>query len=155
MDFKIGLVTSQQFPSLTKDDELLLIELRAHGMHVEPLIWTDPHVDWASLQLVVVRSPWYGKQRTSKKKVQQLRNIRDYTQKHDEFIKWVESTAKKTKIVNDPNVLIWNSHKRYLLDLESARIPIVPTVICVLDIKGNIFIFPSCRYCWNVEKDTE
>jgi hypothetical protein len=71
------------------------------------VIWDDPAVDWSAFDLVVVRSTW------------------DYTDRRDDFVAWAERLGER--IVNPPEVIRWNTDKRYLADLEAAGLPIVPT----------------------------
>ncbi len=73
--------------------------------------WDDAGVDWAGFALVVVRSVW------------------DYTRRRDELLDWAERVAALVPLANPPQVLRWNSDKRYLLDLERAGVPVVPTAI--------------------------
>jgi hypothetical protein len=72
-----------------------------------PAVWDDPAVDWSAFDLVVVRSTW------------------DYTGRRDEFVAWAEDIGDR--LVNPPEVIRWNTDKRYLAELETAGLPIVPT----------------------------
>jgi hypothetical protein len=73
----------------------------------EPAVWDDPGVDWGAFDLVVVRSTW------------------DYTDRRDAYVAWAESVGDR--LVNPPEVVRWNTDKRYLADLEAAGLPIVST----------------------------
>lgn len=70
-------------------------------------MWDDPAVDWAAYDLVVIRSTW------------------DYTERRDEFVAWCERVGQR--LHNPPDVVRWNSDKRYLADLAAAGLPVVPT----------------------------
>jgi glutathione synthase/RimK-type ligase-like ATP-grasp enzyme len=59
----------------------------------------------------VVRSPW------------------DYIDHLDEFRAWIDRVAAAGTLWNPPPVLHWNLHKQYLLELQAAGAPIVPTVL--------------------------
>jgi len=72
-----------------------------------PAVWDDAAVDWDAFDLVVIRSTW------------------DYTGRRDEFIAWAERLGER--LVNPPEVVRWNTDKRYLAELEAAGLPIVPT----------------------------
>jgi hypothetical protein len=72
-----------------------------------PAVWDDPGVDWSAFDLVVVRSTW------------------DYTGRRDEFVAWAEGVGDR--LVNPPEVIRWNTDKRYLAELAAAGLPIVPT----------------------------
>jgi hypothetical protein len=72
-----------------------------------PAVWDDPGVDWSRFDVVVVRSTW------------------DYTGRRDEFVAWAEGIGDR--LVNSPEIIRWNTDKRYLAELEAAGLPIVPT----------------------------
>jgi glutathione synthase/RimK-type ligase-like ATP-grasp enzyme len=103
---RIALATCAALPQLDPDEQLLLEPLRALGVDTQPAVWDDATVDWASFDLVVVRSTW------------------DYTARRDEFLAWAQSVPR---IVNPAAVLRWNTDKHYLQDLASAGVPVVPT----------------------------
>lgn len=73
--------------------------------------WDDPGVDWAGFALVVVRSVW------------------DYPRRRDELLDWAGRVAAVAPLANPPEILRWNSDKRYLLDLARAGVPVVPTTL--------------------------
>jgi glutathione synthase/RimK-type ligase-like ATP-grasp enzyme len=89
---------------------LLVAALEQASISVVIAPW-DNATDWASVPLVVVRSPW------------------DYTDAHEEFLSWIRSVAAVTRMVNPPEVLAWNSHKSYLLELASAGVSTVATTL--------------------------
>jgi hypothetical protein len=70
-------------------------------------VWDDQTVDWAAFDLVVLRSPW------------------DYTGRHEEFLTWCDAVGER--LLNPPEVVRWNTDKRYLADLDAAGLPVVPT----------------------------
>jgi glutathione synthase/RimK-type ligase-like ATP-grasp enzyme len=65
-------------------------------------VWDDSGVDWARFDLVVVRSTW------------------DYPARRDAFLAWAESVPR---VLNSPEVLRWNTDKRYLATLGPQTIP--------------------------------
>ena len=67
-----------------------------------PAVWDDVAVDWGGFDLVVVRSTW------------------DYPGRRDEFLAWAESVPR---ILNSPDLLRWNTDKRYLSELGVATVP--------------------------------
>jgi glutathione synthase/RimK-type ligase-like ATP-grasp enzyme len=87
---------------------LLVAALDRRGCRAEIVPWDAP-VDWSRSPLVVVRSPW------------------DYTERHPQFMAWVEEVAAATTLVNDARVIAWNTHKGYLVELARAGVPVVPT----------------------------
>ncbi len=72
--------------------------------------WDDPQVDWSGCRLAVLRSPW------------------NYTERYAEFVAWLERAAKQTQILNPPEVVRWNTDKRYLLELAQAGAPVIETL---------------------------
>jgi glutathione synthase/RimK-type ligase-like ATP-grasp enzyme len=89
-------------PQLGDDEPMLLEELRARGVDVQPAVWDDPAIDWHRYELVIVRCTW------------------DYAARRDEFVTWAESVPR---LLNSPDVIRWNTDKRYLAELPAA----VPT----------------------------
>lgn len=45
----------------------------------------------------------------------------------DEFLAWIDARSPGTRFRNNPATVRWNFHKGYLLELEAAGVPIVPT----------------------------
>jgi glutathione synthase/RimK-type ligase-like ATP-grasp enzyme len=83
--------------------------LRARGLEAEVVVWHDD-VDWASFDLVVIRSTW------------------DYFDRLEEYLGWADRVASVTRIINSPKVVRWNSHKGYLAELGAAGIPVLPSL---------------------------
>lgn len=90
-------------------DRPLVDALVAREVEVATPAWTDPSVNWAGFDLVVVRTTW------------------DYTQRRDQFVDWADHVGQSTQLVNPPDVLRWNGHKSYLLELEDRGAPVIPT----------------------------
>jgi glutathione synthase/RimK-type ligase-like ATP-grasp enzyme len=103
------LVTCEKVPALDPDDWLLARELQRRGLTVSIEAWSNRRAQWGASRLCVLRSTW------------------DYHERCDEFIAWVDRAACVTVLKNDPEVLRWNAHKSYLLELERCGVPIVPT----------------------------
>lgn len=82
------------------------LQERGASARVEP--W-DAVVDWSAADLVAVRTTW------------------DYTGRRDEFLAWASRVAASSALQNPLAVLEWSSHKRYLVELAEAGVPIVPT----------------------------
>lgn len=105
----ILLATSAALPGLAPDDRLLLRALRALGVSVEPAVWEDARVAWEEATLCVIRSTW------------------DYAYRRSEFLAWVRRTAEAIPLWNPEPVVVWNTHKQYLVDLAARGVPTVPT----------------------------
>jgi glutathione synthase/RimK-type ligase-like ATP-grasp enzyme len=63
------------------------------------MLLDDPAVDWGSYALVVIRCTW------------------DYSWRREEFVAWAESVPR---LLNAPDVVRWNTDKRYLATLPGA-----------------------------------
>ncbi len=103
---RLLLATCAALPDLTADDRLLAAALERRGAVVAPADWRDGAVDWDAADLVVIRSPW------------------DYAEHVDEFLVWLRRVER---LLHPARLVRWNAHKRYLLELEAAGVPIVPT----------------------------
>jgi len=106
----VVLVTGRRMPVPDPESHLLVTALHDRGIEGALRPWDDSTA-WASVPLVVVRSPW------------------DYSGVRDEFLAWARSVGEVTRLVNAVEVLEWNSHKSYLLDLERAGVPIIATTL--------------------------
>lgn len=107
----IALATCLQLPEPDLDEQPLLDALGAAGVPAELVAWDDPDVDWARFPACVIRSTW------------------NYFEQPAEFLAWCERAARETRLLNPPDVVAWNHHKRYLLELDSRGIPVVPTAL--------------------------
>jgi glutathione synthase/RimK-type ligase-like ATP-grasp enzyme len=89
----------------------LLAALAAAGVPARVLAWDDPDAQpgFAGAGGCLIRSTW------------------NYVHHHARFVEWASSVAAATELWNPAEVVRWNSHKRYLLELESRGIPVVPT----------------------------
>ena len=84
--------------------------LAARGVRFERPDWEDEAVDWASFDLVVVRTTW------------------TYHRKLGRFLDWIQRVAGVSRLLNAPEVLAWNAQKSYLKDLAAGGVPVAPTV---------------------------
>jgi hypothetical protein len=102
----VGLVTCSAVPDLDPDDRLLVEPLADRGIRTAAAVWDDPNVDWASFDLVVLRSSW------------------DYAPRRSEFVAWAQSVPR---LVNPADVVTWNTDKSYLVDVAAHGVPVVDT----------------------------
>ena len=106
----IGIVTSEDWPSLTDSDRLLAAELADRGHAVQPVIWDEGAVTWTAFDLLVLRSCF------------------DYYRKPEAFRDWLDRIAATSAIVVNPvPVIRWNMHKFYLEDLIEAGVDVLET----------------------------
>jgi hypothetical protein len=108
---RVAFATNTDFPQCGPDDRTAITELEHLGVDVTPAVWDDPSIDWATFEAVVVRSTW------------------GYDRRGDEFLEWVERVSQVSRLWNSPELLRWNSHKGYLLDLARRGADIVPTEV--------------------------
>ena len=106
---RVAIATAAEFPDLDEDGPVLLAALRQHGIEAEPAVWTDPRIDWASYDLVVVRSTW------------------DYAPRRDEFVAWAHRVESVSRLANPAAVIGWNTDKTYLRALDEAGLPVIAT----------------------------
>jgi glutathione synthase/RimK-type ligase-like ATP-grasp enzyme len=107
---KFTFITYCDLPNLDADDQLVAAELAKRGYLCNVADWRDQAVSWVDAGICVLRSTW------------------DYHLHYQEFLSWIERVAATTTLYNNAELVRWNSDKRYLLDLERASVPIVPTV---------------------------
>lgn len=110
MGFDVVLVTCEELAGTPDPDDAILCDLlTAKGKRVAIAAWDDAYFDWASAKLALLRSTW------------------DYFHRRDEFLAWAERVAKVTTLHNPPDVIRWNTHKGYLVELASKGLPVVAT----------------------------
>lgn len=107
---RIALVTFAGLPDLDPDDFPLVAAFAALGARAEPVLWDDPAADWSAFAAVLLRSPW------------------DYFRRYDEFLAWCARVAAVSRLFNPPELVAWNTDKRYLVALAERGAPVVPTV---------------------------
>jgi hypothetical protein len=125
---RVGLATCSALADGYPDDHLLADALVAAGASPRFAVWDDRGVEWSEFDLVVVRSAW------------------DYTSARDAFLAWSEGVGDRLR--NSPGVLRWNSDKRYLAELASEGIEVVPTTFVDPDeplptLEGEVVVKPA------------
>ena len=104
---RIAIATFSARPAEFDDDERLGEELAGRGASVDHLAWESEDADWSPYDAVIIRSTW------------------DYAYRRDEFVAWADRVGER--LHNSPDVIRWNSDKRYLGDLAEAGFATVPT----------------------------
>jgi glutathione synthase/RimK-type ligase-like ATP-grasp enzyme len=106
----VVLVTARDLPHGPDIESPLIVRaLRDRGVEASVEPWGSPAASQG--RLVVIRSTW------------------DYTAHRDEFLEWARQVAATTRLVNPAEIIAWNSHKSYLLDMAYAGVPVVPTTL--------------------------
>ncbi|MEM9372355.1 MAG: hypothetical protein AAGA55_01810 [Planctomycetota bacterium] len=106
----VALVNCLDLPEPDLDEAPLLGALRAAGHDAQAAAWDDPRVDWSTFDVAVIRATW------------------NYHTQPGLFLAWCDEASCQTRLLNGPDVVRWNAHKRYLSHFEARRIPIVPTI---------------------------
>jgi glutathione synthase/RimK-type ligase-like ATP-grasp enzyme len=106
----LALVTARAAQSLDEDLIPLQQSLAEVGVRAAIVNWDDAEVDWSAFDLVLLRSTW------------------DYSFRLGEFRAWAERVAATTRLLNPLTVILWNTDKHYLQQLETAGVPIVPSL---------------------------
>lgn len=114
---RIALVTYQvqeKYSGGVENDEdgQLQAWLQQKGLQVEMAVWNDPAVKWETYDLVILKSPW------------------DYHEQPEAFYAWLRSMKEKgVRLLNPPELVIWNSNKKYLLEIAAAGMAVIPTIL--------------------------
>ena len=106
---RVAIATIRPLPEPDPDEPLLLHALAEAGATGVVVPWGDADAEWASFHRVVLRSTW------------------DYHLRHEAFLDWVDRTAGVAPLLNAPDLVRWNVHKGYLLELARRGFPVVPT----------------------------
>lgn len=107
----IALASCLRLPEPDLDEELLLGSLRQAGLSAKTLGWDDPQANFKDAKLTLLRATW------------------NYPEHPEAFRRWIDATSLVSSMQNPAEVVRWNLHKGYLLELERGGVPIVPTVL--------------------------
>ena len=119
------------------EEQLIKESLENNGLKVDITYWSNESYDWTSTKSAVFRTVW------------------DYFENFEKFYSWLNKIKDQTKLINSYELVNWNINKKYLLDLESNGINIVPTrlikkgstetlkSICSIENYGDIVIKPA------------
>lgn len=108
---RVALVTSTELPRPDHDLPVLVGAFAERGIEAVPVPWDEPGADWSAFDVAIVRSTW------------------NYIARFGEFLAWIDRAACATRLVNPRGALLWNLHKRYLVELAEAGIAVVPTEV--------------------------
>jgi O-ureido-D-serine cyclo-ligase len=107
----VALVTADAARDQDEDLPPLAAALERVGARVSQPSWDDATIDWSQFSIAVVRSTW------------------DYTERLPDFLAWGDRVARLTQLHNPMHIVRWNTDKLYLLDLERAGLPIIPSLL--------------------------
>lgn len=105
---RVALVTFSGIQDRDVDTPQVVAALQALHVRPEVVCWDQP-VDWTEFALVVIRSPW------------------NYYMHLSDFLDWARHVSELCPMLNPFPIIEWNCHKRYLIELEHAGVPIIPT----------------------------
>jgi hypothetical protein len=118
---RIAFATCAALPGGNPDEAAL-----AQTLGADWRVWDDAGVDWHAYDRVVLRSVW------------------DYTADRDRFVAWCRAVGRE-RLRNHPELVAFNSDKRYLRDLG---VPVVPTRFVepddpVPELEGEVVVKPN------------
>lgn len=104
---KLALATAIAALSLDEDLAPLQQACLAAGIDAQVLAWDDPTVSWGRFDAVLLRSTW------------------DYMDRLPEFLAWCDRVQSLSRLWNPPEVVRWNTDKRYLGELAARGLPVI------------------------------
>ncbi len=105
----IRIATCATLPEIDVDAAPLAAAFARAGIEAPLVAWDDPTADWTSAIPTLLRSTW------------------NYALAIDAFLAWIDRVAAVAPLLNPPDVIRGNVHKRYLLGLAARGVPVVPT----------------------------
>ena len=107
---RCAFLSMRDLTGYLSDDGLAVAALNTLGWSVATNAWCDTSVNWAAYDLVVVRSTW------------------DYHHRPGNFLSTLRRIERSGAVLANPlNTIEWNINKRYLRELASRGVDIVPT----------------------------
>lgn len=104
---KIALATSVDLPESIEDDRILRTRLLERGHEATYCVWDDADIDWATFDLVIIRTCW------------------DYSLRINEFLEWIgRLEANDVTLLNPPATVRRNTDKQYLLEIADKGVSI-------------------------------
>lgn len=108
-ELDVAIASCTTLPEPDPDEAPLSRALAAAGIRSQVLPWEVPDRPWPAAPLTVLRSTW------------------NYTLDRDGFLAWAAAADRVSRLLNPLSVVRWNTHKRYLLDLQGRGLPVTPT----------------------------
>jgi glutathione synthase/RimK-type ligase-like ATP-grasp enzyme len=100
-----------------EDRESIILKEALNKRRIETSIvyWEDPDIDWSEADLTISRT-------TS-----------SYLFDHENFLNWAKKVEKTSTLWNPSQVMEWNHHKRYIMELQENGIPVPDTILIPQD----------------------
>ncbi|QHL88843.1 hypothetical protein GU926_15975 [Nibribacter ruber] len=113
---KLALVTYSDlhsYGSLSSSEDSVLVDyLTSKGLDLTVEVWNDPAVNWQQYEVAILKSPW------------------DYFNRIEEFMAWLDKIeGLGVRLLNPIDIVRWNTDKHYLLEIEKAGLPVVPSAL--------------------------
>ena len=119
--YRIAIASCHEVPELWAGECLLPPALQALGVQTAVCVWDDPAVCWQDFDAVVVRCTW------------------DYHLKLDAFLDWLSTLEQlHVPLINDVDTLRENVDKSYLLALQDAGLPVIPSLLLRPDDRRSV-----------------
>lgn len=113
---RIAIATNNTYPELVGGEKLLLEAFRKKYYATDTVAWDDPSVDWSNYDAVIVRVCW------------------GYYQKIPQFLAWLQKLDDlDVNTQNTSEIIRWNVHKKYLIELADRGVNIPPTTLIKKD----------------------
>ncbi|KAA9132668.1 hypothetical protein F3N42_05480 [Marinihelvus fidelis] len=107
---RCAFLTMDSLEDFVSDADLAIAPMQALGWVVEKVSWRDTAADWDRFDMVYICTPW------------------DYQDAPDAFLAVLRRIdASSARLVNDLAIVEWNLDKRYLREIESRGVAIVPS----------------------------
>ena len=111
MDAKnLALVSASELSHPDSDLLPLVSALQQLNIDAKVVAWDDD-IEWSAFDAAIIRSTW------------------DYHRRREEFDHWLTRVSQQTQLWNPPELIRWNSDKRYLADVAAKGLPVVPTTV--------------------------
>ena len=112
MKKRIAILASRDYGPLTPypDDALLCESFNSLGHEAQIVCWDDEDINYTQYDCAIVRACW------------------DYDRRLSEFLGVLSHINRQTALFNSYPVILENTNKRYLLELEKSGVPIVPSI---------------------------
>ncbi|HKA62763.1 MAG TPA: hypothetical protein VKH83_10080 [Methylomirabilota bacterium] len=128
---RICFVTCRRWPEISESDGVAQRALEARGAVVEGRPWNVAGTEFGGFDAVVLRSNW------------------EYHLDPAGFRSWLDGVERAgARIWNTPDLVRWNLSKRYLVALQEAGVPTVPTALFDLAERRDGLAALLARHGW-------
>ena len=137
MNKNIALITFRQYEDFfegvdVNEDDQLIAFLQQKNLHLKSVAWNNPDINWKQFDLIILKSPW------------------DYHDQIDAFLSWIRALQNDgIQVLNPAETIVWNSNKKYLIEIADAQLPIIPSILIE---KGDVPDWSSFFHNWDTDK---